>query len=179
MNCQAFLQNLISALLPLCLTPTPSINVYKFFIFPPSFGYHLSLLPVWIPSPLTLPMTGPSVWTPLNCCCRLELCHSGSCCIVFWNDAYGTWTGNRSVRRVELQHIWAAVCFIQEIRPCMILTNHQWAKYSLQLCCLFPCFHGGFDMWQFLKLCECVPVYMHVRLKHDGLEVITHFMYIY
>ena len=103
--------------------PTPSLNAATL-----SFAFHLlhTLIPtsfllcVWKPSPPTLPVTGPSSWPTLNCC-GSELCHSGSCCIVSGNSAYGTWTGKwvcEDAVSVWLQRRVAAAHFIWEYRHC-------------------------------------------------------------
>lgn len=102
--------------------PNPQSKCNHLLPFPPSSCYHPSPPSscVWIRSPPTLPMTGPSVWPPLNCC-RLEHCHSGSCCIVFGNGAYGTWTGKwvcEDAIRVWLQQRWA-FSFIWENQHCV------------------------------------------------------------
>ena len=71
--------------------PSLSPPILSLSYLPPSFLV-TEYDPPLPPLPNTLAVTGPSVWPPLNCS-RLELCHSGSCCIVFGNGAYGTWTG--------------------------------------------------------------------------------------
>lgn len=60
----------------------------------------------------------------LNCCSRLELCHSGSCCIVFGNDAYGTRTRNESVRYVSFLCAVACVILIKRLVLCLVVTTH-------------------------------------------------------
>lgn len=114
--------------------PTPSLTAAHAFalplpltIIPPSFLVSEYVLP-----PSTLPMTGQSVWLPPNCC-RLELCHLGSCCIVSENGAYGTWTGKwvcEDTVSVWLQHRAVAACFIWE-KDIVHCTHQSAGKYTL------------------------------------------------
>lgn len=151
-----------------CLSvwPNPQSKCNPLLLFPPP----LAIIPpsllrcVWIPSPPTLPVTGPSVWPPLNCCCRLELCHSSSCCIVFGNDAYGTWSG-KWVCEKSLAAAYMSCCLFHLGKQtlCILLTSHLTSiLHTVWL--LIPLISWGFDIWPIMKLCGCVPVRIHVRL---------------
>lgn len=162
--------------------PTPSLNATLSFFFP----LPLAIIPpsllrcVWIPSPPTLPVTGPSVWPPLNCCCRLELCHSSSCCIVFGNDAYGTWSG-KWVCEKSLAAAYMSCCLFHLGKHTVHFTHQSPDQYTSHSVAPYsPDLLGFWHLtnYETVWVCACSHTCKTLRLI-ERWEVSSHFMYIY